>query len=306
MGAPASPDALRALAHELSAPLVMLAHLAQPMQAALAPWPAQLAQARTLAQRAQRLHHALRRALDPAAPAVSARAQRARLRRWRQSVDTLAALTQGLQQALTLPAQRRTPVPRWLAQWQPLWALMQGLLARHGRPCTPLPPALPLSPRALLHDLHALWAPRAQAQGLGWQVTVARRVPARLLGPAQAWRQWLINLLGNAFKFTPAGQVLLHADWRVPPGQARPALWLCVADSGVGMAPEEQARVWQLGYRARHSAAVPGHGLGLALLREALLAAGGQLQLESQRGHGTRVTLVLPAQRLTSGRSSQG
>jgi signal transduction histidine kinase/DNA-binding response OmpR family regulator len=104
-------------------------------------------------------------------------------------------------------------------------------------------------------------------------------------------RQILDNLLSNSIKFTPeGGQISLSVRERDE------QVFVTVADTGVGIAPADQARVFdefqQVGVQ---DSSVTGTGLGLALTRRLVQAHGGAIELKSTLGHGTRITVRLPA-----------
>ena len=103
-------------------------------------------------------------------------------------------------------------------------------------------------------------------------------------------RQVLYNLLSNAIKFTPPG-----GEIRVEAEQGADAVRISVVDDGVGIAPEDQAAVFdefsQVGEEAAREA---GTGLGLALSRRLMEAHGGRIELESAVGRGSRFTIVFP------------
>ena len=104
-------------------------------------------------------------------------------------------------------------------------------------------------------------------------------------------RQILYNLLSNAIKYTPDGGAV-----RVEAMEANGEVRIAVIDTGVGIAPEDQAAVFeefrQVGDPAERQA---GTGLGLALTRRLVEAHGGRIELESARGKGTTFTVTLPA-----------
>jgi PAS domain S-box-containing protein len=113
-------------------------------------------------------------------------------------------------------------------------------------------------------------------------------------GERHALRQILLNLLTNAIKFTPAGGTV-GVEWQAPDTTA---LDLTVWDTGVGIDPKEQERVFERSYRARQRGLErPGSGLGLAIARDLARAMGGDITIESRPGAGSRVTLRLPLDR---------
>ncbi|EME69510.1 Signal transduction histidine kinase [Paramagnetospirillum caucaseum] len=108
---------------------------------------------------------------------------------------------------------------------------------------------------------------------------------------ARRMRQILLNLAGNALKFTPAlGRVTISAHLR-PEG-----VEMAVTDTGIGIAPEHHAKVWQAFYQADSSLSRrhQGSGLGLAIVRHFVEAHGGTVSLDSIPGQGTRVAVLLP------------
>lgn len=145
----------------------------------------------------------------------------------------------------------------------------------------------------VMRELHALLLPvaRHKALALHWTSTFA---PGTCFhGDVQRLRQILLNLLGNALKFTAHGQVSLSA--RTGPDER--GLLLCVADTGPGMSAAQLQRLFQrfsqadgADTAARHG----GSGLGLAISRELAQAMGGTLAVDSQRGRGTQFQLTLP------------
>ena len=103
-------------------------------------------------------------------------------------------------------------------------------------------------------------------------------------------RQILLNLLGNSIKFTATGSVRLYVDGRSD------SVAFMVRDTGIGIAPENQARVFEAFWQVQQSRTrtVQGTGLGLALCQRLTHLLGGTLTLESELGKGTTVTVVLP------------
>jgi signal transduction histidine kinase/DNA-binding response OmpR family regulator len=109
-------------------------------------------------------------------------------------------------------------------------------------------------------------------------------------------RQILDNLLSNAIKFTPEGGRMMISATRADDG-----IRLTVADTGIGIAQPDHGRVFdefqQVGEGAGH---VAGTGLGLALTRRLVHAHGGKIELESELGHGSRFTITLPRDDLST------
>lgn len=110
---------------------------------------------------------------------------------------------------------------------------------------------------------------------------------------AQKTVRALGNVLGNAAKYsapdTPITITTLAGPLRHGAG-----LGICIRDEGIGMSPEQQARVFERFYRADPSGHVPGTGLGMSLVKEIVELQGGHVAVSSELGRGTQVTLWLP------------
>lgn len=173
--------------------------------------------------------------------------------------------------------------------------------------------AAPFTLDALLADVDALIGPLAARKGLRFSVEVAGDAAmqaeaqshdaarphdptqwddAAWLGDVQRLRQILLNLLGNAVKFTARGEVRLRIAPRAPQG-----LCFAVSDTGPGMSAAQQAQLFARFAQAdgaRTAARYGGTGLGLAISRELARAMGGDIHLHSVVGEGSVFTLELP------------
>ena len=146
--------------------------------------------------------------------------------------------------------------------------------------------------RALVDEVVGLTAPIAEKRGLGFADEIDADVPARLRGDPLRVRQILLNLLGNAIKFTEQGGVTLRASALQPSG-----IRFEVGDTGPGINEEQQARLFQRFEQAegaRTAARYGGSGLGLAICQELAVAMGGRIAVQSTPGTGTRFTVELP------------
>ncbi len=144
-----------------------------------------------------------------------------------------------------------------------------------------------------------LLAERAQAKGLELVTSIPPHAPRRLLGDPSRLRQVLVNLIGNAVKFTETGEVVVgvnveDADTR------RVKLRFAVRDTGIGIAPDAQARLFNAFTQADGSTTrkYGGTGLGLAICKQLVELMDGTIDLTSEPGRGSTFafTLTLPRQ----------
>ena len=165
---------------------------------------------------------------------------------------------------------------------------------------TPLAPAS-FNLRGLITDLTNMFQMRAENNGLGFAVSVAPSVPAVVLADEKKLRQILINLLGNAFKFTEKGLIRCGVAVRQ---EADGGLRLCadVEDTGPGVAAIDAERIFQAFEQAETGAgARGGTGLGLTISRRFARLMGGDITVESEVGRGSRFRLDIPVAVGTSG-----
>src|SRR5262249_32679219 len=144
----------------------------------------------------------------------------------------------------------------------------------------------------------ALMSPRALQKGLELRAAVAADVPLALRADAGRLRQILLNLVGNAIKFTDRGEVSLDVAGNGPVSERVP-LRIIVRDTGIGISPDAQARLFReftqvdASPTRRHG----GTGLGLAICRRIVLAMGGEITVDSRPGVGSTFTVELTLDR---------
>jgi signal transduction histidine kinase/DNA-binding NarL/FixJ family response regulator len=140
----------------------------------------------------------------------------------------------------------------------------------------------PFDPARMLQSIEEMLRERAESRGLRLTLEVSGLLPRAVRGDEGKLRQVLINLLGNAVKFTQEGEVTLRARWGDGRGHFE------VEDTGPGIAPEEMSRLFEpfvqteTGQRSRE-----GTGLGLALSRQIARRMGGDITARSEVGRGT-------------------
>jgi PAS domain S-box-containing protein len=142
--------------------------------------------------------------------------------------------------------------------------------------------------RALLDDFAGLMALRAQDKGLEFICAASPEVPANLLGDPGRLRQVLLNLAGNAVKFTERGEISVRASVASETDTAV-VLRFSVKDTGIGVAAENQELMFQKFTQADASTTrkYGGTGLGLAISKQLVEMMGGQIGMVSEEGHGS-------------------
>ena len=141
----------------------------------------------------------------------------------------------------------------------------------------------------------ALLSPRARAQGLALTYSVENTIPSRLVGDPSRVRQILLNLLGNAVKFTAQGSVTLEVqELETTDGSAK--LKFSVRDTGIGIPEDAQRKLFQSFSQANASTTrqFGGTGLGLAICRRLVELMGGEIGVTSRPGHGSTFWFTLP------------
>lgn len=148
------------------------------------------------------------------------------------------------------------------------------------------------SPVALVRNCVDLNISLAKRKGLGLDMQLSNDLPNWLIGDATKISQIINNLLNNAFKFTSHGNVTLHADYQ------HSQLKIMVEDTGIGIPKNLQNKVMEQFTQADDSTTrkFGGTGLGLSICRELTTLMGGQLELHSEEGMGTRITVCFPLQ----------
>lgn len=148
---------------------------------------------------------------------------------------------------------------------------------------------------ALLTSIEALLQSRAGQQGLAVRVIAETAIPVQILSDPTRLRQIILNLAGNALKFTPAGKVELRI--RIIENAGRQRLQIDVEDTGVGMTPEQAARLFEAFSQADATVTrrFGGTGLGLAISRKlAELMGGDVLLIRTAPGQGSCFRAELP------------
>ncbi len=152
---------------------------------------------------------------------------------------------------------------------------------------------IPFDLRHTLNEVAALVSERARAKGIDLRFHASPELPARVMGDPTHLRQVLINLIGNAEKFTHVGGI----DIRIEPVDDASRISYSVRDTGIGMDAPTLARLFQPFAQADESTTrkFGGTGLGLKISQDLVHAMGGDIQVESEAGIGSRFWFTLPA-----------
>ncbi len=148
--------------------------------------------------------------------------------------------------------------------------------------------AAPFHPDELLRDIEAMFRSQAEGKGLAFEVARNDDVPPCLVGDALRLRQILVNLLGNALKFTEQGGVRVQLQV-MDEGVSQVRLRCSVIDTGIGISAEAQAQLFKAFAQADTSITrrYGGTGLGLSIVRELAQAMGGDAGVVSAPGQGS-------------------
>jgi cell cycle sensor histidine kinase DivJ len=150
--------------------------------------------------------------------------------------------------------------------------------------------AEPLDVTALVDNCCAMMRLKADGAKIAIRSSVAPDLP-KLVADKRACRQIFINLLSNALKFTQTGGSIT-----IGARQHGNGIVLFVSDTGIGVGPEDIARLGEPFFQARSSYDRPfdGTGLGLSVVKGLASVHGGRMEIESRLGHGTTVSVILP------------
>ncbi len=159
---------------------------------------------------------------------------------------------------------------------------------------------IPTSVAEVVNDIASLMRARAVAKGLGFVVDYTTPIPETIASDPHRLRQILLNLVGNAIKFTERGEVRISVS--LPPcADPEPAkVRFEISDTGIGIAPDAQRRVFDPFVQADMTTTreFGGTGLGLAISKRMAGLLGGDIELDSTPGEGARISVSVDAGRL--------
>jgi len=154
----------------------------------------------------------------------------------------------------------------------------------------------PVDLHDLVNDAVTLLGERARSKNLGLLHDISSRTPRFVRTDPRKVRQVLTNLVANALKYTDEGKVVVRVDASPAEHASGAGILIEVEDTGVGIAPEDQARIFDPfvqvgGAQSRH-----GTGLGLSITRHFVNLLGGTIAVESAAGRGSKFCVTIPAE----------
>jgi signal transduction histidine kinase len=153
----------------------------------------------------------------------------------------------------------------------------------------------PFDVRACLEHTRALLSPLASGRGLALAYEIDPAMPARLVGDEKRLRQILLNLVGNSIKFTPAGRVHVRCRAAADASNAGVMLHVDVTDTGIGIAKDRQAAIFEPFVQAdgSNTRRYGGTGLGLTICARLVTLMGGTISVASEPGAGSTFAFSL-------------
>ena len=145
--------------------------------------------------------------------------------------------------------------------------------------------------RSQIDKAHQLLEMLLKEKNLSYELNVAPNVPAEICGDGNRLNQVLVNLIGNAIKFTHQGGIKVNVS--MPMGEK---LSIQVADSGQGISPEQLPDIFEAFRRGNDyvQREHQGAGLGLSIAKEIITRMGGEISVSSEPGQGSIFTVLLP------------
>lgn len=154
---------------------------------------------------------------------------------------------------------------------------------------------------SVLNDVINMTSIKAEQKGLEFKLDISGDIYSEFMGDEKKLRQILINILGNAIKYTKKGSVLLSASMREDNGTDSVVLVIKVTDTGIGIHSEEKDKLFDKFGRLdlAHTGNIEGTGLGLAITKHLVDLMGGSISIESVYGKGSTFTIELPQKYLS-------
>ena len=155
----------------------------------------------------------------------------------------------------------------------------------------------PFDLHQLVRSVATMFEAQAKSKGIRVEANIEPDVPFNLIGDPQHLKQVLINLIGNAVKFTDAGYVSTHVELHFN-ADDKPMLRMTIRDTGIGISEDAQEKIFDQFTQADNSVTrrYGGSGLGTTISRQLIELMGGKIQLQSREGEGSTFTITIPFQ----------
>lgn len=155
--------------------------------------------------------------------------------------------------------------------------------------------ANPFSVRGLLHSIQTLFSEKVKEKKLVLRGNISPSVPDTLIGDATRLTQILVNLIGNALKFTEKGGITVSVENRQSDGNTI-QLAFTITDTGIGIEPSKLSSIFDRFHQAEDSITrkYGGTGLGLSIVKDLVILQGGDISVESEPGKGTTFGFFIP------------
>ncbi|MDO9617866.1 MAG: response regulator [Pseudomonas sp.] len=200
----------------------------------------------------------------------------------RTPLNSILGYTQILQRDAGMPGQHQDALATIFRSGSHLLSLIDGLLDVAKIEAGKLNLELTEIPfPEFIHQLERMFTPQAEEKGLHFRLETSGRMPAVVRGDEKRVRQILINLLGNAVRFTDSGEVCLRVSY------LRETASFEIVDTGIGIDPEQIERIFQPFERGDLMRQDNGVGLGLTITRMLTSLMGGELSVKSVQDQGT-------------------
>jgi signal transduction histidine kinase len=154
---------------------------------------------------------------------------------------------------------------------------------------------VPFDLRLTIEEVINMLSAKVEEKGLDLILRYAPKTPRHIIGDAGRIRQVLINLVGNAVKFTQEGRVLVGVEWEQR-DHRQPLLRISIEDTGVGIPEDKLASIFEKFTQADSSVTrrFGGTGLGLAISKQLVELMGGEIGVKSKPGEGSTFSFTLP------------
>ena len=153
----------------------------------------------------------------------------------------------------------------------------------------------PFSVRGLIHSIQTMFTEKMNEKGLHFSTAIEEAIPDTLSGDATRLTQILVNMIGNAIKFTSEGTIRVAVTNKGSAGN-RIRLGFVISDTGIGIAKEKLSGIFDRFRQAEDSITrkYGGTGLGLAIAKDLILLQKGEVEVESEPGNGTVFRFMIP------------